>query len=134
MIPILEVVRLEASPKGTFGVLKVNKEIFCMTLEPPDRENAPQIASIPAQQYLCKPHQSQRFGWTYQVMDVPGRSAILFHAGNVVADTSGCLLLGQYKDKLAGDRAVLNSGATFRAFMARMAGSPILHLTISECY
>lgn len=135
MRPIIEIIRVEENQEhGTFGVLRIQKEVFCVTLEPADRLNATGISSIPAQQYTIRRHQSPRFGETFQVMDVPGREAVLFHAGNVAGHTQGCIILGQYFGKLKEDRAVLNSGATFAFFMAALAGYDEAHLTIKEDY
>lgn len=135
MKPILELIRLEENETfGTFGVLRIQKGVFCVTLEPSDLLNAPNISNIPAQQYSIKRVTSPRFGETFQVMDVPGRTSVLFHAGNIVAHTQGCIILGQYFGKLKEDRAILNSGATFSAFMGIMAGHDVAHLTIKETY
>ena len=135
MMPIVELIRLEESETyGTFGVLKVSKEVFCVTLEPADRLNQPNISCIPAQQYICRRHYSKTFGDTFQVMSVPGRDAILFHPGNRVSDTLGCILLARHYGKLRGDRAVLNSGNTFREFMGLMDGVHQFHLTLREVY
>jgi len=132
---IVELIRLEErNHYGTFGVLKINKEVFCVTLEPPDRLNRRDVSSIPAQQYRCHKIISPRFGETFQVMNVPGRSNILFHAGNRVGDTAGCIILGQHFGKLLGDRAVLNSGRTFHIFMGMMQDEDIFHLKIREIY
>jgi hypothetical protein len=85
MLPVLELIRLESDPRwGTFGVLKVNKAVFCVTLEPPDRLNAPHVSSIPAGQYLCRRVQSAKYGATFEIMDVPGRTLVRFHPGNRV--------------------------------------------------
>ena len=55
MIPSIEIIRLEENHEhGTFGILRINKEIFCCTLEENDEENASNISSIPAQQYICE--------------------------------------------------------------------------------
>jgi hypothetical protein len=135
MKPILELIRLEEDfPGGTFGVLKINKEVFCVTLEPPDQENERNISSIPAQQYECQRIVSPRYGETFQVMNVPGRDHVLFHTGNVVDHTQGCIILAQYFGKLKGDRAVLNSGATFQLFMERLQNYNFVHLTVREVY
>ena len=118
--PIVELIRLEESEHGTFGVLRICKQIFCYTLEPMDKENKRYVSSIPAQQYVCKRTSSVRFGNTFEVANVPGRDSILFHPGNRQTDTNGCILLGQYIDKLYMDpiaRAVMNSGNTFKKFM-----------------
>ena len=131
---IAEIIRLEESEQGTIGILKINKVVFCFTLEPPDRENERNISSIPTGQYVCEPYFSNRHGQTFQITDVPGRSYILFHAGNTVKHTEGCPLLGSHQDKLKGDRAVLNSGATFKRFVEAVGVGNKFHLTVSECY
>jgi len=135
MYPVLELIRLEEDPKhGTFGVLKINKFIFCVTLEPPDRENKRHLSSIPAQQYFCERITWTKWGPTYEVLEVPDRSEILFHPGNHTRDTPGCILLAEKFGKLRGERTILNSGSTFNTFMGRLEGHEVLHLTISEVY
>lgn len=132
---VLEIVRLEENEQyGTFGVLKIDKVIFCVTLEPPDFENQIKISSIPAQQYFVKRYNSPRFGSTWQIQNVPGRTYVLFHAGNRVSNTEGCILLAETFGKLYGDRAVLNSGETFKRFMQETYKEDILSLTIHENY
>ena len=135
MKPIVELIRLEERYRyGTFGILRLNKEVFCVTLEPPDIENERYISSIPAQQYMCCRINSPDHGETFEVAHVPNRSGILFHPGNRLRDTQGCIILGQYWSKLYGDRAVLNSGNTFKVFMAVLKGINKFHLTIKEVY
>ncbi len=135
MIPIVEIIRLEENFQyGTFGKMRINKEVFCETLEPPDKENVQSISSIPAQQYLCKRIISPKYSECFEIQNVPGRSHVLFHAGNVVAHTKGCVILGQYVGKLKENRAVLNSGNTFKEFMKRLEGYNEFHLTIKEMY
>ena len=135
MKPIVELIRLEEDHYyGTFGVLKIQKELFCVTLEPPDVLNEKFKSSIPAQQYTCNRRFSKQFGETFEVTNVPGREGILFHAGNYVGDTQGCIILGEHKGKLKGYRAVLNSGETFETFMKMMKNYGSFHLTIKEVY
>lgn len=132
---ILEVVRLEENfESGTFGVLKIDKELFCVTLEPRDEENASRISSIPAQQYWCERYSSRKYPDTWQIMNVPERDYVLFHSGNEVTQTAGCILLGEHVGKLNRNRAILNSGATFRRFMGITVVATKLHLTITENY
>lgn len=133
---IVELVRLETNKEyGTLGVLKINKKIFCCTLEPADNENTQNISSIPCGQYTCRFYYSDQYGKTFEVCDVYGRTYILFHPGNVLGNTGGCILLGQYFDKLSSsERAVLNSGYTFDKFMGLMGSEVQFHLTISENY
>ena len=133
--PVIELIRLEEDDAhGTFGVLKINKSVFCVTLEPQDKLNLADRSSIPAQQYICSKVKSKTFGQTYEVKHVPGRSHILFHAGNVVNHTHGCIILGQYFGKLKGRKAVLNSGKTFETFIRALDGIHFFNLTIKEVY
>ena len=135
MNPCVEIIRLETCLSyGTFGALRIQKEVFCVTLEPPCFENMQNMSCIPAGQYRCVRVQSHKYGETFEVHHVPNRSGILFHAGNMVTDTEGCILLAQHYGKLRGDRAVLNSGTTFKEFMNRMQGYNIFILTIKECF
>ena len=132
---ILELIRLEEHEQfGTFGVLKINKGVFCVTLEPSDKLNAPFISSIPAQQYRCVRIISPKYGETFEITKVPERTNVLFHAGNVIGDTQGCVLLAQHFGKLNHNRAILNSGITFRKFMNKLQGYDEAHLTIREEY
>lgn len=135
LLPVVELIRLEENHSfGTFGVLKINKSVFCVTLEPSDKGNVKNISSIPAQQYICYKFKSPTVGETFKVLNIPGRDDILFHAGNIIEHTKGCILLAQYFGKLKGVRAVLNSGKTFKQFMAIMRAYKFFHLTISEDY
>ena len=121
----VDIIRLEMTEAfGTFGAIRINGEVFGFTLEPPDRNNKVNVSSIPAGRYRCKKTHSRKFGETYEVMNVPGRTHILFHAGNVKKDTAGCILLGASVGKLKNPvetRAVLNSGATFERFMQELS-------------
>lgn len=130
----VELIRLYTNQEhGTLGILKVDKVPFCVTLEPSDRFNVVGESSIPLGQYICKPYGSTRYRDVYQVRDVPGRTKILFHPGNVAKDTDGCILLGEYFSKLTGVRAVINSGKTFDRFRKAIGREPF-HLTIISCY
>lgn len=134
LIPTVRLIRVEESNQGTFGNLLICSQVFCVTLECPDKLNECNISSIPAQQYQCLRIHSPQFGETFEIVDVPGRSHILFHAGNIVSSTSGCIILAQYFGKLYGNRAVLNSGKTFKKFMEIMKDTDIFNLTIKEIY
>lgn len=132
---IVELIRVEENfTYGTFGVLLIDKEVFCVTLEPSSIMNERDVSSIPAQQYECKRFNSPRFGETWKVCNVPKRSYILFHAGNIKEDTSGCIILAEKFGKLYSNRAVLNSGKTFSEFMKKTLRVDRLHLTIKEIY
>jgi len=131
---IVELIRLEEGEQGVIGALKIDKEVFCWTLEPSDRLNKSNESCIPIQQYICKRIISPKFGETFTITNVPNRTNILFHKGNTEDDTLGCLLLGQTVGKLRGQRAILNSGRSFDDFMLTMAGEQVFHLTIKTEY
>jgi hypothetical protein len=67
-------------------------------LELPYKDNKQSISCIPEGQYLCTWVLSPKFGWTYQVTNVPNRGNILIHSGNSAIDTHGCLLPGLSTD------------------------------------
>ncbi len=134
MEPIVEITRLEEGEAGTFGALRVNKRLECLTLEPQDRLNRQDVSSIPAQQYRCVRVHSPRFGETFAVDNVPGRQHVLFHSGNVAEDTHGCIVLGSRVGSLHGQRGVLDSGAAFARFMTVLQGQDVFLLTIAEHY
>jgi hypothetical protein len=90
-------------------------EVF-YTLERPWLDNASNISCIPKGTYTCKWHLSPTFGWVYLVTDVPDRSFILFHSGNVVRHTKGCILIGSRFGRLGNDPAVLSSKPATRKF------------------
>ena len=131
--PILELVRLEEAGVGTFGVLKVNKHVRFFTLEPPDFENESYVSSIPCQQYLLERHVSSRHGETFWVKTVPHRSNILFHTGNYLDHTEGCILLGLTLIN-SPKRGVGNSRIAHEMFMEDLHGFDQAHLTVQEVY
>lgn len=134
LTPTVRLIRTEESNQGTFGVLIICSQTFCVTLEPSDKLNKQNVSSIPAQQYQCLRIYSPQFGETFEIVGVPNRSHVLFHAGNILRHTSGCILLAQHFGKIRGKRAILNSGRTFREFMEIMKTVDVFNLTIKEDY
>ena len=133
--------RDETSDHGTLGRLRLGAdEALLHAIEPPWRDNRRNVSCIPAGRYLCVPHVSPRFGRCLLVSGVPGRSHILFHAGNVGGDrslglhthTHGCLLPGLRRGGLvvAADggrrrqKAVLASRTALRHLMAWAGDRP----------
>ncbi len=128
----IKLIRLEESDDGTFGALVIGGKVFCVTLEPPDEGNQRNISNIPPYKYICVRIKSLKYGNTFEVTNVPGRSHILFHRGNEVKDTKGCILLGNQFGKLRSERAILNSGFTFSMFMNMMTNVDAFELEIVE--
>lgn len=131
----LKLIRVEENPyHGTFGVLLLDDEVFCVTLEPPDKQNQKRISNIPPGEYICKPVKSPKFGNTWEVTGVPERSHILFHAGNTKEHTLGCILLGETFGKLKSDqRGILNSGVTFRRFLYTLYMTNLSSIPLTIC-
>lgn len=81
---------------GIFGTLFNSQgEILCETLELQWAQNKQSISCIPRGSYECFITFSQKLGRVIAVKDVPGRTDILFHPGNSVTDTRGCILPGR---------------------------------------
>lgn len=135
MRPTIHIIRIEDNfTYGTFGVLTINTQAFCVTLEPKEFDNAPFISCIPAGCYEMRKVVSFNHGSTYEICNVPNRTDILLHRGNWEKDTEGCVLLGQRWDKFKGNRMILNSGTTFNQFMDLMHPSKEARLIIKEAW
>lgn len=113
--------RFAYTPYGAFGRLEIlqgtNLIFTCFTLENPLKRSG---GCIPPAHYTCKPAHFNRGGYnTWEVTAVPDRTHILFHIGNVSADSEGCILLGSTLGCLAGKWAVTSSKKTFDLFMEK---------------
>ena len=90
---------------GTFAVLFDGDIPFCLTLEREWRDNEKNVSCIPRGKYICKRVSSPKFGDTFEVCDVSGRSDILFHKGNIEDDSHGCIIVGEqfhkFKEKIS---------------------------------
>ena len=100
--------------KQTTGCLVIFDEdtavLSVKTLELPYLENHKNISCIPEGEYSCQRITHRKYGICWIVLDVPGRSGIIFHAGNFASeriiferaiergirkiDTLGCILPG----------------------------------------
>lgn len=118
--------------QGTYGKLRLPDGTEFFTLELPWRGNATGASCIPPGTYKVAIRNSPKFGRIYEVMNVPGRTAILIHSGNVAGDKSagynshveGCILLGLNKGNVGGQKAVQQSRAAVAQFMEKMGGQP----------
>jgi len=106
--------------KATIGSLSIGN-FSCQTLELPFRNNLQNVSCIPVGDYCSNRTISNRFGNTFEVMDVPNRSNILFHWGNFPKDTNGCILIGLNSMFMDGRMMIENSKAAFDKFMAELS-------------
>lgn len=88
---------LAENDTGIFGTLYKYEEFICETFELPWANNAVARSCIPQGLYECEVVYTQKFGRVPLVKDVPGRTDILLHIGNFAKDTTGCILVGNYR-------------------------------------
>jgi len=119
-MPDLQILRTSYQPTQTFGVLFFNNLPFCMTLEPPWKNNEPHISCIPEGTYQARRIISPTFGETLEFLKVPCRTEIIFHVGNWAHDTRGCILLGEYTGKLNNIPALLDSTSAMNRFRLKI--------------
>lgn len=93
------------------------------TLEPQQRDLSaePKVwgrTAIPAGTYPIRLVSSQRFKRKMPyLIDVPHFTRVMFHYGNSVADTHGCILIGERKER----DTLKNSRVTFNRLYALLA-------------
>lgn len=121
------------SNKAILGVLNdsQNNEI-CKTLENPYLDNKPYISSIPCGIYHCKEFNGVKYKNVWEILNVPGRSSILFHNGNTSKHTKGCILVGQAYGFIKDDIAVLNSQTTLTFLQRTLPKEFILEISNIE--
>ena len=131
--------RIETGDQGTLGVLSVPGANPLYTLELPWRDNRQNVSCIPAGEYTARVTQSPRFGRVYHIQNVPGRSGVLIHSGNLAGDVGlgylthshGCPLIGSYLGRLGSQLAVLASRMALTEFMLATGGED-LRLILEE--
>ena len=101
----LKLERLYLKPDYTIGKLYIDGKYFCDTLEDQVRDLAkerkiPGRTAIPAGVYEVIVNISPRFRRKLpRLLDVPGFDGILIHRGNTAEDTSGCILVGENRER-----------------------------------
>ena len=124
--------RITTSNKGTFGVLVFENIPFALTLEREWLDNKRNISCIPSGEYTCRRINSPKFGNTFEVSSVPGRTHILFHKGNLDQDSHGCILVGEEYGQLGSDSGIKSSKAGYNEFMAIMSDVDKFRLIIVD--
>lgn len=118
---------------GMFGIFMVSMYPICLTCERPWLNNQIGISCIPAGQYICRRVKSPKFGDTFEVTGVSGRSEILIHSGNIDDDSHGCIILGEnFEPWKTGQLSLASSKIAFGQFMREMEGQDQFTLTIKE--
>lgn len=106
----------------TLGKLYFDGDFICNTIEREWLDNKVNVSCIPAGHYLCTITNSPRFGITYQVNDVDGRTHILFHTANRASELQGCIAPVSSFGILNNEWAGFNSRAAYNRFMIASNG------------
>lgn len=137
IVELLRIGHVEYGPQ--FGVLKVDGHFCCLTLELPWKDNKKNESCIPLGEYVCKITKDRKtksgkaINLTYEVENVPNRSGILFHVGNFLQDTHGCILLGKGVDTTMTERPMLTySVSGYETFVKMTAQISEFKLIIKE--
>ena len=124
--------RLVTGVKGTFGAMVFENIPFAVSLELPWLDNQPRVSCIPAGEYICKRVNSPKFGNTFEVTNVSGRTHILLHKANKLSDLLGCIGVAEEFGKLGNESGVLNSKHGYNEFMALMDDTDEFRLIIVD--
>ena len=131
----------------TIGRMEINGRYFCDTLEDTDRGlresmTEDEIAALKVKGATAIPTgtyridmqtRSPRFGRVLpRLVSVKGYAGVLIHSGNTAADTEGCILVGENRER----GKVLNSRATLEHLLvflrAAQAKGEDIELTITR--
>lgn len=120
--------RTELSDTGIFGYLSQDKDELFATLEHSYDKEPKLLPGL----YICKRgiHYLKDLKTafeTFEIMNVPGHSGILFHPGNYNEDSEGCILIGTAR---VGNM-VTDSRAAFKRFMAFQDGVQQFNLVVA---
>ena len=129
----LTIVRISSLDEGTFGVMLLDGKPFAVTGERPWMDNKKSVSCIPAGVYSCQRYVSAKYPDTFEVMNVPKRTYVLFHKGNFpLKDSEGCILVAEKFEEVNGKVAVLESKHGFEEFIKRLKGVCTFTLQILE--
>jgi len=109
---------------GTYGYITLPSGIVLATVERPWLDNAPSVSCIPIGTYICKPRRYFRGDYdAIEITDVKGRSYILFHVGNYVHNSKGCILINTDFGWNDGKMCGISSTSAFSKFMEELGNS-----------
>jgi hypothetical protein len=119
----LKLTRDKRDEWATQGRLYVDGVYLCRTLERPWLNNQRSVSCIPVGTYQGAIQPSPRFRRDLpELLDVPGRSQILIHAGNSPEDTEGCILVGM--ERAEHEPRIMQSRVALAKLMVALDGEP----------
>lgn len=124
--------RIAQSEHGTFGAL-VREDLvpFALTLELPWRGNETDVSCIPPGMYCCEPFLSPVRGKVFKLVNVPGRTDVELHSGNVMANSRGCILVGEAFEPIKGQDGIAYSRDAYAELLTLTNWQPF-ELTIID--
>jgi hypothetical protein len=104
------------------------------TIERPWLDNRANISCYPEGVYMAKwlaRSGSGKYKRVWHVIDVPNRSGILWHRGNLVRHSRGCTIVGSRHGSLGGLPAVLGSKTGLNKMRRELAGKDFILVVTS---
>lgn len=124
----------EYRPDCTLGTVLLPSGKVIKSIERPWLNNRANISCYPEGVYLAKwidRSASGKYKRVWHIQNVPKRSGILWHVGNLVRHSRGCTLPGLRHGKLKGLPAVLASGSGLNAMRRELEGQNFLLIVAS---
>lgn len=109
----------------TLALLTLPSGKVLRTIERPWKNNERNVSCIPEGRYQVhwlERSASGKYKRVWHVQNVPDRAGILFHAGNLVRHSFGCILMGMKEGRLEGKPAVLSSVAALNVMRSELGG------------
>jgi len=131
---IITLERFLSNSFATHGVLIKDDMPFAVTLERPWLLNKVNTSCIPAGEYICKRIVSPKFGRTYEITGVEDRSHILFHSGNWVDDSSGCIIVAKEFGELSKGIFISDSKRGMTELLTIVKGLDVFSLKIIDIW
>lgn len=130
---MITLTRIEKDDKVAIGCLTLDKDTKFFTLQPSFDDASHYY--IPAGTYKCYRHHGNKWPDTFEII-VPnsGHDELLFHVGNYLTDTHGCILLGMSHAEGNGEKSVLSSREAFTKFMCWWGTTQSFDLEIIDAY
>jgi hypothetical protein len=123
--------RLKSSAtQGTLGIVYIDGNECCQSLELPWNNNLPNCSCIPTGKYICKLINSPSKGQCFEITNVRDRDHILIHSGNYLRSSLGCVLLGSTSGEENNQFVVYNSRNAVKRFMEILGECDIFELEI----
>jgi hypothetical protein len=135
-----QLIRCSVEAECIRGVLLMEGEPVCVTLELPWKENEAGKSCIPPGTYHCQRRAARSNitggkGQAFEVEKVPGREGVLIHVANTPQQLRGCIAVGRAFDKgRFGEPMISDSRVAFDKLFRAVAGDSEFQITISDVH